>query len=106
TGHMPPAYILQDPLWSPGRSGKQWQRITTKGIGQTEPLADGGLPAGNKLVAQDLLDSIQEDRLPEANVFEARNTIEMIMAVFQSGLKQAKIAMPLTQRSHPLNAGQ
>ncbi|MEZ6116580.1 MAG: Gfo/Idh/MocA family oxidoreductase [Pirellulaceae bacterium] len=106
TGHMPAAHILQDPLWSPGRSGKQWQRITTKGIGQIEPIADGGLPAGNKLVAQDLLDAIQEDRLPEANVFEARNTIEMIMAVFQSGLTQAKIAMPLAQRAHPLAAQQ
>ncbi len=39
TGYLPDAYFLPDPTWSPGRSGKQWQPISSAGVGKPEPLA-------------------------------------------------------------------
>jgi predicted dehydrogenase len=102
TGHLPDAFLLQDPLWSPGRSGKRWLPVSSAGPGQPEPLDDGGLPEGNRLACLDLLDSIQQDRLPEANVYEARTTVEMIAAVFASQVAQRPVTLPLEDRDHPL----
>jgi len=30
TGHLPPIHLLQDPLWSPGRSGKPWIAVSSR----------------------------------------------------------------------------
>ena len=103
TGHLPAAHILQDPLWNPGRSGKTWQKISSAGISQPEPLQDGGLAGGNVLAVKDLLESIEEDRLPEANVYEARTTVEMIAAVFASHLAKEPVQIPLKNRENPLS---
>ncbi len=73
TGHLPSVQFLADPTWSPGRSGQKWQAISSAGLGQAEPLKDGGLHAGNVLACQDLIAAIQEDRQPEANVYEAQH---------------------------------
>lgn len=102
TGHLPGVYILHDPHWSPGRSGATWQPITSAGIGQPEPLVDGGLHGGNVLACKDLLKSIEEDRLPECNVYEARTTVEMIAAVFESHRVGGPVHFPLKNRMNPL----
>ena len=102
TGHLPAVHILQDPLWSPGRSQKQWQPVSSRGIGQPEPLKDGGLHAGNVLACRDLLSAIEENRLPEANVYEARATVEMIAAVFESHRSGGPVSFPLMNRRNPL----
>ena len=41
TGYVPNVKYLDDPNWSPGRSGKVWQDVSTAGLGQPEPLTDG-----------------------------------------------------------------
>lgn len=102
TGHLPAVHFLPDPNWSPGRSGAAWISVSSAGPGEPEPLKEGGLNAGNVLAVVDLLDSIQEDRLPECNVYEARNTIEMIAAVFESQRVGAPVTMPLENRRNPL----
>lgn len=102
TGHLPDVYFLDDPNWSPGRSGRTWQPVSSAGLGQGEPLTDGGLPAGNLLACQDLLAAIQEDRQPEANVYEARLTVEMIAAVFESQRLGKPVTFPLKTRVNPL----
>jgi predicted dehydrogenase len=102
TGHLPPAHLLQDPLWSPGRSGKHWVRITSTGPGQEEPLRDGGLAEGNRLACHDLIESIEQDRQPEANMYEARQTVEMITAAFASQLAGGPVDLPLADRGAPL----
>jgi hypothetical protein len=38
SGYLAPAFILKDSSWSPARSGKNWERITSAGIGKPEPL--------------------------------------------------------------------
>jgi predicted dehydrogenase len=102
TGHLPPTHILQDPMWSPGRSGKSWVPISSAGIGKEEPLRDGGLHGGNILACLDLMSAIEEDRLPECNVYEARMTIEMISAVFESHRLGGPAKFPLQNRGNPL----
>jgi predicted dehydrogenase len=102
TGYLPPAYILQDPAWSPGRSGKRWLPITSAGIDQPEPLGANSLDAGNVAAVRDLIASIEGDRYPECSVFEGRTTIEMIAGVFESHRQGKPVQVPLENRDNPL----
>lgn len=102
TGYLPAVHILQDPTWSPGRSGKKWVPVSSAGIGHEEPLRDGGLHAGNVAACQDLLAAIEQDRQPECNMYEALLTIEMISAVFESHRAGAPVPIPLKNRRNPL----
>jgi predicted dehydrogenase len=102
TGYLPAVHILQDAAWSPGRSGKRWVPVSSAGVGQPEPLQDGGLPAGNVLACRDLLSAIEQDRYPECNVLEARLTIEMICGVFESQRVGGPVTFPLKNRENPL----
>jgi predicted dehydrogenase len=102
TGFLPEAHLLEDPNWSPGRSGQQWLTISSAGLGEPEPSADAGLHGGNLLACFDLLDSIRQDRQPECNCFEGRMTVEMIAAVFESHRLQRPVDIPLTTRVNPL----
>ena len=104
TGHLPPVHILQDTQWSPGRSGKRWIPVSSAGIGKEEPLHDGGLHGGNLLACKDLIAAIEEDRLPECNVYEARTTVEMIAAVFESHRLGGPVTFPLKNRKNPLES--
>lgn len=102
TGHLPPMHFLPDTSWAPGRSGKKWIPISSAGAGKEEPLKDGGLHAGNLLAVNDLLESIQQDRQPESSMLEARVTVEMIAAVFESHRQGGPVKIPLENRKNPL----
>ncbi len=41
SGYLAPAYILRDSSWSPGRTGTEWETITSAGVGKPEPRTDG-----------------------------------------------------------------
>ena len=103
TGMLPDAFLLADPLWSPGRSQTLWQPISSEGLAIPETRQDGGLPAGNVAACLDLLDAIEQDRHPEASMYEARQTVEMIAAVFTSHLAGTRVALPLADRQWPLD---
>ena len=103
TGHLPSVQFLPDPLWSPGRSNKQWIPVSSAGIGKPEPLKEGGLPSGNVLAVKDLLSAIDNDRQPECSIYEARTTIEMISAVFESHRVSGPVTFPLKTRENPLS---
>lgn len=102
TGYLPAVHYLPTPTWSPGRSGKAWIPVSSQGVGKPETLADGGLSGANLLACQDLLASIEEDRLPESNVYEARTSVEMISAVFASHFAGGPVQLPLQNRKNPL----
>lgn len=102
TGSLPSVQFLPDPVWSPGRSKAQWVAVSSAGIGQPEPLKDGGLPTGNMLAVKDLLSAIENDRQPECSIYEARTTVEMIVAVFESHRVGGPVAFPLKTRQNPL----
>lgn len=102
TGHLPAAHFLPDPAWSPGRSGAKWERITSAGVGQPEPLKDGGLDGGNDLAVRDLLAAIDEDRQPECSMYEGRTTVELITGVFAAHFAGKPVEIPLKSRTSPL----
>lgn len=102
TGYLPAVELLEDPLWSPGRSGTAWQNVSSAGVGVAEPLSDGGLSAGNLLAAADLFAAIEEDRLPLANIYEARAATEMIVSAFESQRVGGRVDLPLAERQNPL----
>jgi predicted dehydrogenase len=102
TGHLPAVHFLPDPAWSPGRSKLSWVPVSSAGPGQPEPLKDGGLNGGNVLAVKDLLSAITDDRLPECNIYEARVTVEMIAAVFESHRVNGPVPFPLKNRKNAL----
>ena len=103
TGYLPSVQFLPDPTWSPGRSGAKWVPVSSAGPGVKEPLADGGLDAGNVLAVKDLLAAIEQDRDPECGIYEGRVTIEMICAVFDSHRTGAPVTWPLATRVNALS---
>lgn len=102
TGQFPAAHFLPDPAWSPGRSGAKWERITSAGVGQPEPLKDGGAHGGNDMAVRDLLAAIDEDRQPECSMYEGRTTVEMITGVFAAHFAGKAVEIPLKTRTSPL----
>jgi len=102
TGSLPAAYLLEDPSWTPGESGAQWQPITSTGVGGEEPLTDNSLRWGNTLVAKDLIRCVEEDERPLGSVEDGRAALEMILAVYKSHRVGAPVRLPLEDRTHPL----
>ncbi len=101
-GSLPQVHILQDASWSPGRSGKTWQPVTTAGIGQPEPLAGPQTAHRHLYAIDDLLSAIELQRHPQCSMYEARRVIEMIAAVFESARVGQPITFPLETRVNPL----
>lgn len=102
TGYLPSVKYLADGGWSPGRSRAAWKDVSSAGIGQPEPIRDGGLLAGNVAAVNDLLDAIEQDRQPISSVYEARAAAEMIVAVFESQRLGRAVELPLKDRGNPL----
>jgi hypothetical protein len=76
--------------------------VSSAGLGKPEPLPDGGIAGGNILAVKDLLSAIENDRQPECSIYEARMTIEMIAAVFESHRVGGPVNLPLKTRENPL----
>jgi predicted dehydrogenase len=102
TGYLPAVYFLPDSSWSSGRTGAKWTPVSSTGVGQPEPLEDGGLHAGNILAIKDLIAAVEQDREPESNMYEARTATEMIVAVFDSQRVGKPVTLPLLNRQNPL----
>ena len=101
-GTLPPAYILQDSAWCPGRTGATWQPITSAGIGVAEPLTDARYKRRNQLAIEDLLHAIEESGEPQCGMYRGRQIVELIAAVFESHRLNAPVTLPLATRVNPL----
>ncbi len=101
----PLAQVLLGSPFRPVTDPRLWQPISTAGVGKLEPLADlGAQVAGHLTAAQDLLAALREDRQPLCNASEARTTVEMICAVFESHrLNGQRVRLPLETRKNPLS---
>ncbi|QDU63429.1 putative oxidoreductase YdgJ [Planctomycetes bacterium Pan216] len=102
-GPLPPVKYLGDPSWSPGRSGAEWQNVSSAGIGEEEPLTDPLYRSRHGLAIRDLLAAIEEEREPIGGMEEARGATEMIVAVFESQRRGRPVDLPLKNRKHPLS---
>lgn len=102
TGPLPAAWILEDPSWTLFDAKGQWKPITSAGIDQPEPLKDTGLRFGNKLIVADLLKAIEEKRRPVSSAHDGRDSLQMILAVYESHRLGKPVTLPLSNRRHPL----
>lgn len=101
-GVMPSVKFLADGGWSPGRSKKNWQDVSSAGIGLPEPLSGPEYKARHLLALRDLLQAIEANEQPLSNVYEARGALEMIVAVFESHRQGRPVKLPLENRANPL----
>lgn len=102
SGYLAKAWLLRDPSWSPGRSGKAWELITSAGVGKPEPRRDGTYEGGHLAAIADLVECIEQDRKPKCSGEDGRAIIEMIAAVFESQRLGATVDLPLKTRVNPL----
>jgi predicted dehydrogenase len=102
-GTMPSVKFLADPSWSPGRGNAKWQNVSTTGIDQPEPLSGKQYSARHTLAILDFLEAIEKNREPLDSARVARETTEMILAVFESHRLQQPVDLPLKNRVHPLS---
>ncbi|HPO14183.1 MAG TPA: Gfo/Idh/MocA family oxidoreductase [Candidatus Hydrogenedentes bacterium] len=56
----------------------------------------------NRIITDDLIAAIEEDRRPAFSVHDGLASWEMIQAVFDSCVQGGRVAIPLQDRSHPL----
>jgi predicted dehydrogenase len=103
SGYLTPAYILRDSSWSPGRSGKAWEKITSDGIGKAETRKDGTYEGGHIAAINDLIESIETERPTQCSAEDSRAIIQMIAAVFESHRLGGPVALPLQTRVNPLS---
>ncbi|HLQ43348.1 MAG TPA: gfo/Idh/MocA family oxidoreductase, partial [Planctomycetaceae bacterium] len=94
--------ILKDSSWSPGRTGKKWEPVTSAGIGKPEPRTDLTYEGGHIAAITDLIDCIEHDRQPKCSATDSRAIIEMIAAVFESHRVGGPVELPLQTRVNPL----
>ena len=102
SGYMGLVKFLPDPAWSPGRTDKKWLNVSSAGIDQPEPVSKGGNEEGNRIAVLDLLSAINGHREPLCGIYEARGSLEMVRAVFDSHRHRKPVALPLENRLHAL----
>ncbi len=100
----PLAHMLPGNPFQPKKDPRSWTIISTAGIGQPEPLPNLKDEVGGHLTAgKDLIAAMKENREPLCSAEEGRQTLEMIMGVFESHrLNGQSVALPLKSRKHPL----
>lgn len=103
SGYMPPAAILRDSSWSPARTGKSWEKISSAGIGQPEPRTDGTYEGGHIAGINDLIEAIETERPTKCAADDCRNIIQMIAAIYESQRVGGPVDLPLTTRVNPLS---
>lgn len=94
-GMEPVVHVSQTTKWTDAA----WTRLTLPG---NPPPRD--TDGANRAIVADLLASIEQDRAPKSSGFEARWTLEMVMALYESHLTGARVRLPLKKRDHPLSA--
>lgn len=102
SAYLSPAYILQDPGWSPGRSGKGWQKISSAGIDVPEPRTDGTYEGGHIAAIEDLIEAIETQRPTKCSAEDSRGIVQMTAAVFESHRLRQTVTLPLKTRTNPL----
>jgi predicted dehydrogenase len=103
SGYLVKADLLRDSSWSPGRSRRQWETITSGGIGVPEPRTDGTYEGGHIAAITDLIDAIEKDRPTKCSPRDATAVIEMIAAAFESHRVSRPVELPLRSRVNPLS---
>lgn len=102
TNYLTPAFILRDSSWSPGRTDRKWETISSTGIDMPETMPDRGMTGGNKAAVLDLVSAIEQDRPTISSADDARASMELILSVYESYRQGKTVSLPLKNRQHPL----
>jgi predicted dehydrogenase len=95
---VPEVYLLREPSWAPGKSGKQWEELP-----DLPPMREGNPNwAMNSYAVDDLLAAVEEDREPQVSLQSGRAAHELIQAANESFIQGGRVAIPLVERRHPL----
>jgi predicted dehydrogenase len=100
----PIAHLVPGNPFLPAKDPRPWIPITTAGPGQPEPIATLKTDVSNHLLpGRDLIAAVRENRQPLCSAADARQTVEMITAVFASHVKGgASVSFPLAEKVNPL----
>lgn len=90
--------ILRSPRWMPDRN-HDWEPIEATPAVKL-PAEDRQL--SNALMVHDLLEAIEQDREPVSSARDGRWSTEMIVSVYESQKRGARVGLPLKDRRHPL----
>jgi predicted dehydrogenase len=95
-------YMTEDPRW--GRDEKGWLAVSVPPDDVSTHLGDAQwLQHANVRIAADLIDAVERNREPVCGIRDARATLEMIWATYESHRTQAAVPLPLRSREHPLS---
>jgi hypothetical protein len=61
------------------------------------------LDAANRLLVNDWLDAIRNDRAPQSSGDDGRKALEMVHGVWQAAVTMKRAYFPLVNRLHPLS---
>jgi len=97
-GPIPEVRCIQSESWTETGEGQEWQPLPgSPKIG----LPEG--PVGHyKVIVDDLIEAIEQNREPFTSVQSGRAAHEFIQAVWESQVSGGRVAMPAENRTHPL----
>ena len=100
----PMAHFLPLNPFGPIKEPRAWTPVSTAGIGRPEPVKDLNKQVmAHTTSGLDLIAAIRANRQPLCSADDARSTIEMISAVFESHrLSGRRVTFPLQTRQNPL----
>jgi predicted dehydrogenase len=100
---VPLVHVRRGHPFVPSSDAYAWQPFSSAGLGNAEPVADiRGLVLGHRGGIVDLIACVREQREPLCGATAARETIEMIQAVFASCAAGGRVTIPLQDREWPL----
>ncbi len=102
TNYTPPAFLLPHTSWSVPRGKKNWIEITSAGLGKPEPMTETTPHHGNVAAVKDLIQAVENNGKPLADITDARTALEMVVAVFESQRLGQPVQFPLANRKDPL----
>lgn len=97
-------FVLRAGAISARGETREWLPLAGAGANASSlsALPPPNFPLANKLVVDDWLAAIAENREPACSGHAAMKSLEMIHAVFAAGLSRGRVELPLHNRAHPL----
>lgn len=99
-GQDPKVFYLPDPLWIPGKNST-WRPLPDA-PSNDHPSGLKATDACNRRIVEELLRIRGGKERSPVDIYEARATLEMILAVYAAHLSGGRATFPLKDRKHPL----
>ncbi|MBX3177163.1 MAG: Gfo/Idh/MocA family oxidoreductase [Candidatus Hydrogenedentes bacterium] len=89
---------LDESSWAPVGKEATWRPLPDS------PAVEPAIPpaARNRIITDDLIAAIEEDRRPAYSVHDGLASWEMIQAAFDACVQGGRVTLPLAARTHPL----